>query len=142
TSRTGRRLGRLVSNGLLRGLLASGIVVQMLVPVTTAPTYAAADQMTAAFSGAGTATAGTPPVLYARPSTALTLTVNTDPDTQCVVVTGAFSADKHVATSASTWTFPVTASGSGAQTITATAGSKYQDNNQNCNTNRGSTTAS
>src|SRR6266567_8075804 len=105
---------------MLRAVLSLSFVLQALLPVGAVTTYASS-VTTAAFSGgAGTVSVGG--TLYAKNGGALTLTVTTSSDTQCVDVAGAFTGHQQSSTAKSTWTFSFTAgSGDGAQAVTATA---------------------
>lgn len=105
-----------VARRLLAGAAVSGVVVG---GINVSPTLAASVS-TAVFSGAGTVSQGG--TLYAKPGTALTLTVTTSSDTQCVDVAGALTAHQESATGKSTWTFSTTApSTDGARAVTAVA---------------------
>jgi hypothetical protein len=76
----------------------------------------------ASFSGgAGTAVVGG--TLYAKAGASLTLTVSTSSDTQCVDVSGAFTAHQESGAPKSSWTFPglPAPTGNGPQTVTITA---------------------
>jgi hypothetical protein len=75
----------------------------------------------AAFGGgAGTVSVGG--TLYAKQGAALTLTVNTSSDTQCVDITGAYADHQTSTRGKSSWTFSFTAgSGDGLQKVTAAA---------------------
>jgi hypothetical protein len=107
-----RPVGRALAAAAAAPLVLAGLVL----------TPASASSVTsAAFSGgAGTATSGG--ILYAKQGGALTLTVNTSNDTQCVDVAGALTGHQDSSVAKSTWTFAFSAgSGDGAQSVTATA---------------------
>jgi hypothetical protein len=83
------------------------------------PASASSVTTVALAGGSGTATFNN--VLYAKQGGALTLTVTTSSDTECVELSGAFTAQQ-TSTPKTSWTFPLTAgSGNGSQTITAAA---------------------
>jgi hypothetical protein len=79
----------------------------------------------AAFSGgAGTLSIGG--TQYAKQGGALTLTVTTSADTECVDVTGAFTGHQQSASPKSSWSFSFTApAGDGVQTVTASASPRF-----------------
>jgi hypothetical protein len=84
-----------------------------------------ASVVSASFSG-GANTVSVGGTLYAKNGGALTLTVNTSPDTQCVELAGAHTARQTSATPKSSWTFDFTAgNGDGIQTVTAAAFSNF-----------------
>ncbi|CAN7535133.1 PxKF domain-containing protein [Terrabacter sp. LjRoot27] len=90
----------------------------------------------AVFSGgAGTVSVGS--TLYAKQGAALTLTVTTSNDTQCVVVTGAATLPRQTSlTAKSNWTFTTTApAGNGAQAFTVAASPNFNANNCTGQTN-------
>src|SRR5207249_408983 len=121
-------------------VLSLSFALQALLPATVATTFAASVVSVSLTGGTGTTTVGG--TLYAKQGGALTLKVTTDTDTQCVVVTGSFAAAQHVTGTSSNWTFPFTAgSGDGSAFVTATAGSQFNANSQQCNMNRGAATA-
>src|SRR3954447_26102977 len=60
--------------------------------------------VTASFSG-GAGTASVAGVLYAKSGAALTLNVVADSSTECVVVTGAFSAQQNTGGPKANWSF-------------------------------------
>jgi hypothetical protein len=83
------------------------------------PATASSVTTVAITGGSGTATVNN--VLYARQGGALTLTLTTSNDTECVELSGALAAQQTGGPKTS-WTFPLTAgSGNGSQTITAAA---------------------
>ncbi|HET9655133.1 MAG TPA: PxKF domain-containing protein [Kineosporiaceae bacterium] len=102
-------------------VLAAGIGLPLVSQASTASS--------AAFSGgAGTVSVGG--TLYAKNGGALTLTVTTSSDTECVDVTGAFAGHQTSPTAKSSWTFSFTAgTGDGVQTVTAAASPKFNANN-------------
>ena len=87
----------------------------------------------ATFTG-GSGTFATPDgKLYAKKDAVLKLTVTTDNQTKCVIVTGAHAATQSFDKDTTTWTFNVTAgAGDGIRTITASAYKK-----QNCTGDNG-----
>ena len=101
----------------------------------------AADAISATFTGgAGTVSSGG--VLYAKQGGALTLTVNTSSDTQCVDVAGALSGLQTSSTAKSAWTFTFTApTGNGVQAVTV-AGSRNVNPQGKCTGSTGTTQAS
>jgi hypothetical protein len=116
--------GGLRSGGLnLRSALAAALAaaVAAATAVVAAPAAYAASVSSAVFSGAaGTVSVGG--TVYAKQGGALTLTVTTSNDTQCVDVAGAFTAHQESTTAKSTWTFTTAApAGDGAQAVTAAA---------------------
>lgn len=119
--------------------LATSLMV--VLGLLVAPPAFAASVTTAAFTGgAGTVTAGG--TLYAKTGAALTLTVTTSGDTQCVDVTGALTRHAESSTAKSSWTFTTTAgSGDGAQAVNVTASPGFNRNGQ-CTGNSGSGQAS
>ena len=86
--------------------VASGLVAVPLVlaGLLFVPAAAAGPNVSAGFSG-GTGTATVAGSLYARSGQALTLTVTTSNDAQCVDVAGAFTAHQSSATGKTSWTF-------------------------------------
>jgi len=85
-----------------------------------APAFASS-VTSAAFSG-GSGTVGVGGTLYARNGGALTLTVSTSADTQCVDVSGALTGHQQSTTAKSAWTFTFTAgTGDGTQAVTVAA---------------------
>ncbi len=102
----------------LRVLISLAVGLQVVLPTTAVPTFASS---VTSITIAGTTNNGGNQ--YARTGTALTLTVATSADTQCLEVLPAFVGDKTSATPRSSWTFSGTAGGTsdGPQTITATA---------------------
>jgi hypothetical protein len=97
-------------------LLISAIVVS-----GAAMSAQASSVTTATFTGgAGTVSSGG--TLYAKQGGALTLTLVTSPDTQCVAVSGAFIDQQTSSSPKANWTFTMTAgAGDGLQTVTAAA---------------------
>ena len=84
------------------------------------PAFASSVTSAVFTGGAGTVSVGG--VLYAKNTGALTLTVTTSSDTQCVDVAGAFTGHQTSNTAKSSWTFTSTAgAGDGVLTVTATA---------------------
>src|SRR6266700_432480 len=105
---------------VFRVVLSLSFVLQGLLPLGAVTTYASSVSSAAFTGGAGTVSVGG--TLYAKNGGALTLTVTTSSDTQCVDVAGAFTGHQQSSTAKSTWTFSFTAgSGDGAQAVTATA---------------------
>jgi len=101
-----------------------------------APTSFASTVASAAFTGgAGTVSVGG--ALYAKSGGALTLTVNTSVDTQCVDVAGAFTDHQQSSTAKSTWAFTFTAgTGNGAQAVTAAASPSFNGQDKCTGTSR------
>jgi hypothetical protein len=97
-------------------LLISAVVVS-----GAAMSAQASSVTTATFTGgAGTVSSGG--TLYAKQGGALTLTVVTSSDTQCVAVSGAFIDQQTSSSPKANWTFTTTAgAGDGLQTVTAAA---------------------
>ncbi|MDQ1575776.1 MAG: large repetitive protein, partial [Microbacteriaceae bacterium] len=88
--------------------------------LSAAPAFASSVTSATFTGGAGTVSSGG--TLYAKQGGALTLTVVTSSDTQCVDVAGAFTAHATSATAKSNWTFTTTAgTGNGVQAVTAAA---------------------
>ncbi|HEX4687644.1 MAG TPA: PxKF domain-containing protein [Nocardioides sp.] len=80
--------------------------------------------------------------LYARSGQALTLTVTTSNDAQCVDVAGAFTAHQSSATGKTSWTFGLTAgTGDGTRTVTISAAPNVNPQDK-CTGNSNTTTAS
>ncbi|MDQ3870886.1 MAG: hypothetical protein M3301_04625, partial [Chloroflexota bacterium] len=113
------------TTGTLRTAVSIATLVAMLttlIPLTAAP-VAAASVTSAVFTG-GTGTVTVGGTLYAKQAAALTLTVTTSNDTQCVDVAGAFTAHQESTIAKTTWTFSTTApAGDGVQAVTAAASS-------------------
>src|SRR4051812_28704344 len=126
--------------GALTAVLA--VVAVVLGLAYAAPRAVASSVTSAAFTGgAGTLVVGS--TLYAKNGGVLTLTVVASNDTQCVDVTGAFSAHQQVDIAKSTWTFSFVAGlGTGAQTVTATAFPKFNNNDVCTGQNQSPKTAS
>ena len=105
---------------LVRCVTAVALVVGGASSLAISPANASSVTSAAFTGGGGTFSSGG--TLYAKQGGALTLTVNTSPDTQCVDVAGAFSGHATSAPAKSSWTFTTTAgTGDGAQAVTATA---------------------
>ncbi len=115
-------------------LLILGLLFGMFAPVAPiAPVYAASVTSAVFSGGTGTYldTSKTPNVLYAKKDAALTLTVKTSSDTQCVDVAGAFTGRQTSSTAKSMWEFKFTApAGDGAQGVTATASGNFNKQNE------------
>ncbi len=123
----------------LRLFVVFGMVLGMLGVLV--PGAAASSVTSAVFTG-GTGTVSVGSMLYAKQGAALTLTVNTSSDTQCVDVAGAFTGHQQSPTAKSRWTFTFTAgSGDGAQAVTVTASLRF-NNNGACTGASGSAQAS
>jgi hypothetical protein len=117
-----------IGAGLLLGLMVSGAFGSSVT--------------SAAFSG-GSGTVSVGGTLYSKQGGALTLTVNTSNDTQCVDVTGAHTAHQTSNAPKSSWTFSLTAgSGDGIQTVTVAASPKSNGNNGQCTGQTGTASAS
>ncbi|MCU1575804.1 MAG: hypothetical protein JWP70_508, partial [Leifsonia sp.] len=112
-----------IREGRTRGwlaVIASGAVVAAM--LSTTPAFAAGSTVTSATFTGGTGTVSSGGTLYAKQGGALTLTVITSNDTQCVDVAGAFTAHSESSTAKSNWTFTKTAgAGDGVQAVTVTA---------------------
>ncbi|HEY6835408.1 MAG TPA: hypothetical protein VI142_02965 [Gaiellaceae bacterium] len=131
--------GRRAGHG--RWSLLAGATVLVLLLVGSGGAFGASVTSATFTGGAGTVSVGG--TLYAKNGGALTLTVNTSSDTQCVQITGAHISQQGQTTGKSTWTFSFTAGGgNGLQTITATAFKNFNPNNQNCSSQPGTGTAS
>jgi hypothetical protein len=93
-----------------------------------APAASASSVASAVFTGAaGTVSVGG--TLYAKSGGALTLTLTTSSDTECVDVAGAFTGHLTSATAKSSWSFTTTAGlGDGARVVTATASKGFNTN--------------
>lgn len=114
-----RRGRRSLARRLLTVLAASAVVTGGL---AAAPASAASVTSAVFTGGAGTVSVGG--TLYAKQGAALTLTVTTSGDTQCVDVAGAFTAHQESTTAKSTWTFTTAAPvGDGVKSVTAAAAS-------------------
>jgi hypothetical protein len=99
------------------------------------PAYASSVSSAVFSGGAGTVSVGG--TLYAKQGAALTLTVVTSNDTQCVTVTGAATFPRQTSSTAkSNWTFTTTApAGDGAQAFTVAASPNFNGNNCTGQTN-------
>src|SRR6058998_3600878 len=99
---------------------AVGALVAVLVAFLQMPAAFASNVSSAVFSG-GSGTAVVGGVLYARNGAALTLTVTTSNDTECVDVTGAHAGHQTSSTPKTTWTFSGTSftagTGEGVQNV-------------------------
>jgi hypothetical protein len=127
---------------LLRVFVVLGMVLGLLTPLFQAtPTYASTVSSAVFTGGAGTASvAGT---LYAKNGGALTLTVTTSSDTQCVDVAGALSGHQQSSTATSSWTFHFTAGGgNGVQAVTVAVSSNFNEQQSKCTGNTASTQVS
>ena len=98
-----------------------------------APTFASSVTGAAFSGGAGTVTSGN--TLYAKQGAALTLTVTTSSDTECVDVSGAATLPRQISSTAkSNWVFTTTApAGDGSQAFTIAASPNFNTNNGNGN---------
>lgn len=135
----GRRISRGRSLVRLTGAAVVSALVALSLPFAALPANAAS-VTSASFTAGGVVEGG---VRYVKAASNLTLTVVTDSETKCVELTGAHSAtqtftpSKAVPTKTS-WSFAVTAkSGSGVQTVTATAYLGF--NNSGCKAERSET---
>src|SRR4051794_16230695 len=97
-----RRRGK---GGVVRRLLAGSAVAGVVIGgVNVAPTFASSVTSAVFTGGAGTVSVGG--TVYAKQGGALTLTVVTSSDTQCVAVTGAATLPRQTSSTAkSNWTF-------------------------------------
>lgn len=112
---------RFISGGRIRARLAVVATLALVLGLLGAPPAFAATVTTAVFTG-GAATASAGGVLYARQGGALTLTVGTSGDTQCVDVAGAHTDAQTSSFGKSSWTFTfVAAGGTGVQSVTVAA---------------------
>lgn len=129
------------SRRFFNAFTAVAMLVGLIAPLAMSGVASASTVSSAAFSGgAGTASVGG--TLYAKSGGALTLTVNTSSDTQCVDVSGGLTGHQQSGTAKSTWTFSFTAGdGDGVQGVTATASPSFNAQNK-CNGNSGSAQAS
>ena len=115
------------------------MLVPGLPPATALATNGATINSAVFTGGNGTVVSGG--TLYAKSGGAVTLTVNTSSNTECVEVTGALAGHQQNAAGQTSWVFGYTAgAGDGAQTVTVTANSNF--NNNKCNGNEAVTTAS
>jgi hypothetical protein len=128
TSRRRRIAGLLA---LMTTALLIGMSIQAVAATITSATFS---------GGTGTVTVGG--TVYAKQGGALTLTVVTSNDIQCVDVAGAVNLPRQTAAAGKTsWVFTTTApAGNGAQAFTVTASEKF--NNNNCSGQTNSTQAS
>jgi hypothetical protein len=128
----------------LRGMLALSLMLQMFAPLVATPTYAANGTVspTASFGGAGTYKNPTTGAVFAKANQPVTLQVTTDASAECVVITGSFSGTQNNLAGTANWTFPFTTPSTGAVAVSATVGSKFNKNNQTCNTDQGTASAS
>ena len=104
-----------------------------LTGLTAVAPGAYASSVTAAVftGGANTVTQGN--TVFAKAGGALTLTVTTSSDTQCVDVAGSFTGHSTSAAAKASWTFTTTAGvGDGAQAVTVTASPSFNKNNNSC----------
>src|SRR6266568_1852677 len=105
---------------LVRVVTGLALVLGGAASVAISSPAGASTVMSAVFTG-GTGTVVSGGALYAKSGGALTLTVNTSSDTQCVDVAGALTGHQSSNTAKSSWTFPFTAgAGDGARAVTAT----------------------
>jgi hypothetical protein len=112
--------------------LSAAAVVAISLGGLSVPAAYASSVSSAVFSG-GTGTVSVGGTLYAKQGAALTLTVSTSADTQCVDVAGAFTGHQTSTSGQSAWTFTTSAgAGDGAQAITATASRDVNKNNNSC----------
>ncbi len=103
---------------------------------------ASASTVTSATFTGGSGTVSVGGTLYATKGAAVTLAVSTSPDTQCVDVSGAFTAHQQNSGTKSSWTFSFNAgSGDGSQTVTVAA-SPGVNSQGKCTGNTGTGTAS
>jgi fibronectin type 3 domain-containing protein len=124
-----------------RGWLALVATVAMALAGLSAPA-AFASSVTSAFFTGGAGTISSGGTLYAKQGGALTLTVTTSSDTQCVDVAGAHIGHQQSATAKSSWTFALTSgAGDGAQAVTTTASPTFNGQGK-CTGNSGSAQAS
>ncbi|HET6816226.1 MAG TPA: PxKF domain-containing protein [Mycobacteriales bacterium] len=129
------------SSYVSRRRVAGVVLATCAVLVSGAQTALASSVISASFTG-GTGTVSVGGTLYAKSGGALTLTVNTSSDTQCVDVAGTYAAHQQSATPKSTWTFSFTAgAGDGSQTVTASASPGFNTQNK-CTGNAGTSSAS
>ncbi len=118
---------------LVRAVTALALMLGGAASLAISSPADASSVTSAAFTGgAGTVSVGG--TLYAKQGGALTLTVNTSSDTQCVDVSGAFTGHQTSPTAGkSMWTFLTTAgSGDGAQSVTVAASRDINKNNGQC----------
>ncbi len=137
-------MSKIMGISSLRIIAILGILLGMLAPILGSSPASASSVTSASFTG-GTGTVTVGGTVYAKQGGALTLTVNTTSDTNCVMVTGDPSGSqtqKGNGKGQSSWTFQFTAgAGNGPVTVTATA---YDKVNQNgvCAGSSASSTAS
>src|SRR5437667_1305642 len=117
---------------LVRAVTALALALGGAASLAISSPAEASSVTSAAFTGgAGTVSVGG--ALYAKQGGALTLTVNTSGDTQCVDVSGAFTGHQPSGTAKSTWTFSfIAGSGDGAQGVTVAASRDVNKNNGQC----------
>jgi hypothetical protein len=110
--------------GVIRMLLSVSLAMQMLLPMGASTSYASSVTSAAFSGGSGTVSVGG--TLYAKNGAALTLTVSTSSDTECVDITGAFTGHQQSSTAKSTWIFSFTGTtGDGVRTVSAMATPKF-----------------
>jgi hypothetical protein len=97
-------------------------------------------------SASFTGGAGTVPVggtLYAKQGGALTLTVNTSDDVECVELTGAHTGRQTSPPGKTAWSFTFTAgAGEGVNTVTVTASKNFNESQNRCQGQQGTRQAS
>ncbi|MDQ1607795.1 MAG: hypothetical protein QOE16_527, partial [Microbacteriaceae bacterium] len=115
-----RRVRFSEGRGWLAIVALGSVLAVVSAMLSVAPAFASSVTSATFTGGAGTTSSGG--TLYAKQGGALTLTVITSSDTQCVDVAGAFTAHATSATAKSNWTFTTTAgTGDGVQAVTAAA---------------------
>jgi hypothetical protein len=120
------------SAGGRSALAAASVAAVVLAGLSTAPAVAAPGDVTAAFTGS-TGTVSVGGQFFAKSGGALTLTVTAPSDTQCVDVSGGFSAHGTSASGKASWTFTDTAgTGDGVKAATITATRDFNKNNNSC----------
>ena len=96
--------------------------------------------VSAAFSG-GTGTATVAGTLFAKSGQALTLTVSTSSNAQCVDVSGAFTGHQSNSTGKTSWTFGFTAGGGDGTRVVTVNASPGVNSQDKCTGNSGTTSA-
>jgi hypothetical protein len=131
------------SSGRLRVRLIAGAAIAAVVPLGVVASGALGASVTSAsFSGG----AGTVPVggtLYAKQGGALTLTVNTSDDVECVELTGAHTGRQTSPPGKTAWSFSLTAgAGDGVKAVTVTASKNFNQSQSRCQGSQGTRQAS
>ncbi len=114
-------------NKQLRMVTVLSMVAALFAPLAQSASAASVSGMS--FTAGGVVVNG---VRYQKSGGSLTLSVTTDNTTQCVELTGDHTGTQTSDTAKTSWSFPLTANtGSGVQTVTATAYKKHNDGSGN-----------